>query len=218
MFLMKSLASSIAFAFLLTPALSFGAAGMYDNFVFTSTNGGALAFYDIGAVTVNPDFNTSNLGTFVSGTTFQVGAQQKSFKNNGTDVSSHSLLYRVWLTSGGASGTFTSVSMPFQWNFGDAGAPAGLNSPGDQQWGGDSQGANGNPIEISSNVLSGLANGSYTLEVFSQITTNSVNSAGTLFNNNGGSNYRATFTLVPEPSRALLLGFGAIGLLVRRRR
>ncbi len=199
----------------LVPALSHGAAGMYDQYVFTSLNGGALAFYDTGASSANPDFQGAVLGTFNRFTdTLAVGGQEKSFKNNSTDVTSHSTWWRITEVGG----SFTSVSMPYQWGFPDAGRPANLNSAGDQQWGGDSQGANGNPIEISSNVFAGLLNGTYTLEVYSQITTNSVNAAPVIFTNNGGANYKASFTLVPEPSRTMFLGLGLIGLIFRRRR
>jgi len=194
----------IAFAALF-PAVSYGSAGMFDQFIFTSANGGALAFYDIGAVTGNPDFQGTILGTFDRFTdTLQVGGQGKSFKNSGSDVTSHSLLWRI-TEQGGA---FTSVAMPFQFDIGG----------GDQQWGGDSQGANADPIELSSSVFSGLTNGTYTLEVYSQITTNGVNAAATIFNNNGGANFTATFTLVPEPSRAMLACLGLVGLITRRRR
>jgi uncharacterized protein (TIGR03382 family) len=98
--------------------------------------------------------------------------------------------------------------MPFQFN-------TGVNS--DQQWGGDSQGSNSDPIEISGNVLSGLTNGTYTLDVYSFITTNGVNANATIFNNVAGNNYKATFTVVPEPAAAAL-GLLGTALLLRRRR
>ena len=187
---------------------AFGAAGIFDSFLFTTTTVTApLSYYDIGATTVNPDFQGSALGSFTAGssTLFIVG-QQKSYKNNGTDVTSHSIQWRVW--SGSPSGSFTTVAMPFQLN---------LATPGDQQWGGDTQGSNSDPIEVSSNILSGLTNGNYTLEVFSRITTNGVNADATINNNNSGNNFQATFTVVPEPSAALLGGLGALMLLRRRR-
>ncbi len=194
----------------------FAASGIYDSFLFTTTNGGGLTFYDIGAVTPNTDFDSANLGTFSLTDTYQLGGQQKSFKNNFSDVLSHGVFWRVWLTSGGATGSFTGVNMPFQWNQTDGGHPANLNSAGDQQWGGDVQGANSS-LTLSSNILSGLAPGNYTLEAYSQITTNSVDAAPVIGNVNGGLNYKATFTLVPEPSAAALGLLGA-AMLVRRRR
>lgn len=116
---------------LLATSHSFGAAGIYDSFLFTTTTGSApLNFYDIGAVTVNPDFQNSNLGIFQLTDNLRLGGQEKSSKDNGTDVTSHSLFWRVWLTSAGASGSFASVNMPFQWNKGDFNAPSGLNNAG----------------------------------------------------------------------------------------
>lgn len=190
---------------------SHGAAGIYDSFVFTTTNGAApLTFYDIGAVTANPEFDGANLGVFNIGGVLQLGGQQKSFKNGGTDVTAHNIYWRI------NTGSFTSVGMPFQWNTGDLGAPSGLNNFGDQQWGGDVQGANGSLV-LSTNVLSGLTPGNYTLEVYSEISTNGVNASPTIGNVNGGNNYKASFTVIPEPSAALLGGIGMLALLRRRR-
>ncbi|MBK8040383.1 MAG: PEP-CTERM sorting domain-containing protein [Verrucomicrobiaceae bacterium] len=202
-------------AILFIPSAGFGAVGIYDTFAFTSINGGGLNFYDAGATTVLPEFQGSTIGTFNRFTdTLQIGGQQKSFKNTGSDVTSHSTFWRI-LELGGA---FTSVAMPFQWNRGDFGAPGNLNNTGDQQWGGNSEGANGNPIEISSNVFSGLLNGTYTLQFYTQITTNGVDAASSVLNDNGGSYYNANFTLVPEPSKALVAGLGLSALFFRRRR
>ncbi len=85
----------------------------------------------------------------------------------------------------------------------------------DQQWGGDVQGNNGT-LALSTNVIP-LSAGAYTLEAYSQIATNSVNAANPIGNVNGGSNYRANFTVVPEPSSAPLGLLGSL-LLLRRRR
>jgi hypothetical protein len=196
----------IACATLLATGSVFGAAGIYDSFVFTTTNGAApLTFYDIGTATINADFDNADLGTFDVGDTLQLGGQQKSWKS-GSDVNGHKLYWKV-------SGGFTGVTMAFQWNQGDLGNPGNLNNPGDQQWGGDVQGGNSSLI-LSSNVLAGLTPGDYTLVVYSSITTDN---AGEISNNNGGADYTATFTVVPEPSAALLGGLGLIGLLRRRR-
>lgn len=212
---MKALRALFAIATLLVPATGFGAVGIYDAYAFTSLNGGGLSFYDIGAVTGNPDFQGSTLGTFNRFTdNLQLGGQQKSYKNSGSDVTGHTIFWRI-LELGGS---FASVNMPFQWNSGDPGAPGGLNNSGDQQWGGDSQGANGNPLELSSNVFAGLLNGTYTLQVYSQISTNGVNAPSTVLNDNGGSYFSASFTLVPEPSKSLFGMLGLFGLFLRRRR
>lgn len=199
----------IASLALLVPGATFGAAGIYDSFVFTTTTGGPpLAYYDIGASTLNPEFYGANLGSFSLSDTLQIGGQQKSYKNDFTDVTSHSIYWRV-------SGGFTGVNMPFQWNNGDFGAPSGLNNPGDQQWGGDVQGSNGSLV-LSGNILSGLTPGVYVLEVYSEITTNGVNASSVIANNNATNNYKASFTVIPEPAGASLALIGA-GLLLRRR-
>lgn len=199
--------SSLVLSALAMTGFSYGAAGIYDSFLFTTTTGSTpLTFYDIGAVTINADFNGANLGSFALGSTLQIGGQQKSFKNGGTDVTAHNLFWKV-------TGGFTGVGMPFQWNQGDGGAPSGLNNPGDQQWGGDVQGANGSLV-LSGNVLSGLSAGNYTLEVYSEISTNNL---GNIANNNGGANYKASFTVIPEPASAVL-GLLGTAILLRRRR
>ena len=203
---MKSL-SAIAATILLGIGPAFGAAGMFNQFVFTTTNTSApQTFYDVGATTGNPDFQGANLGTFTVGATYYLGGQQRTFKDNGSDVTSSGVAWRVY--SGSPSGAFTTVPMPFQFN-------TGVNN--DQQWGGDTQGSNGSPIEISTNILSGLTNGTYTLDVYTFITTNGVNASSTILNNVGGNDYKATFTVIPEPTSALLGFIGSLGLLRRRR-
>lgn len=198
----------------ITGSMAFGAAGIYDPYAIV--NG---TFYDLGGASVNPDYQGANLGTFDPATDqLFLGGQQKSFKNNGTDVTAHILDWRIW--QGSPSGSFSQINYSFQWNQGDSGAPGNLNNPGDQQWGTDVQGAN--TTDDAVNILTGLANGVYTLELFSQINTNGVNADPTIYNNNGGSNFTATFTVVPEPSVVSLLAgssvLGASFYLRRRRR
>lgn len=183
------------------------ATGLFDQFVIINT--GSNTYYDIGASTANADFQGANLGTFDPGTgsTMSLGGQGKSFKNSGSDVTGMQLQYRIW--QGTESGSFIPLSYAFQSNIGGG---------GDQQWGSDLAGANGTAFYTPGNLLAGLANGIYTLEVFSQISTNGNNTADPVFNNAGGANFEATFTVVPEPSRALLGLIGLAGILSRRRR
>ena len=188
-----------------------GASGMCDSFIFTSTDGTSPSFYyGLGGGTA---FAGADLGTFNSGAgdTLQFGGQQKSFKNNGTDVLAHTLHYSI------DSGSFQTVALNFQWNNGDGGAPTGLGTPGDQQWGGDISGANGS-FTVSADILSGLTNGVHTIAAYSSITTNGVDADVTIFNNVGGANYNATLTVVPEPSTTALLGLGGLALIMRRRK
>lgn len=197
---------------LIASTTGFAAAGIYDPFAIV--NG---AFYDLGATTVLPDYQGSFLGTFNPATQdLKLGGQQKSFKNNGTDVTGHFLSWRIY--SGAPSGSFSDISYPFQWNFGDPGAPGGLTAPGDQQWGTNVEGANATDASID--VLDSLAPGTYTLELYSRITTNSVDAPAEIFNNAGGANYTATFNVVPEPATVLLVGPTLLAGLfyIRRRR
>jgi MYXO-CTERM domain-containing protein len=190
----------------LLPLSSFGAAGMFDQYIIVNTGG--VAYFDIGASTANPDFQGASLGTFTSSDSLLLGGQGKSFKNNGSDVNGMQLFYRLW--QGTPSGSFSQFNYAFQID--NVGG-----TPGDQQWGSDVAGFNGSSF-YTGNLLTGLANGNYSLEVFSRITTNGNNAAAEIFNNAGGSNFTSAFTVVPEPSRALfsLIGLGA--LVLRRRR
>jgi hypothetical protein len=181
------------------------AAGIFDSFgiVRTTTN----TYYDIGAVTANPNFQGANLGTFdVTTDNLQLGGQTKTFKNSGTDVTGARIWYRIW--SGTESGSFTSRSYNFQLN---------LVTPGDQQWGTDVAGSNLTAV-YTSNLLTGLSNGNYTLEVYTEISTNGVNASPTIASNNSGNNFEATFTVIPEPSTYALLAGGLVGLMMLRRR
>lgn len=188
------------------PISGHASTGLFDQFIIINT--GSNTYYDIGATTGNPDFQGASLGTFNPGTgsTLSLGGQGKSYKNNGSDVTGMQLFYRIW--QGAESGSFTSFTYNFQSN---------QPTPGDQQWGSDVSGANLTAY-YTPNLLSSLANGTYTLEVYSQINTNSVDTANPVFNSNSGNNFEATFAVVPEPSRALLGMTGLVFLCLRRRR
>lgn len=197
---------SIVFTVMLLPGISFGAAGIFDELLWTTTstpfNFANTTFYEIDSDFSNlfgaTEFNGANLGTFNVDDTLFLSGEQKSFKNSGTDVTSHTLFWSVSGTGGSGSG---SLAYSFEADLGG----------GDQRWGAANSG------NITSNILSGLSAGDYTLSVWSRITTNGTDAATEIFNNQGGSNYNATFTVVPEPSAALLGGLGMLFLLRRRR-
>ncbi len=128
----------------------------------------------VGVSTPNPDFQGTNLGTFVVGSVPLTlnGGQIKTWKNGSSDVWGGNLNYRLY-PAGSPDGSFTAVPLPFD---------ANLPNPGDQQW-----------TNTAANVdlLSGLTEGSYTLEIYFDSPTNE----GTNYNNNGDANYTATFTV-----------------------
>jgi hypothetical protein len=196
----------IAIATSLMPGLAFGAAGIYDELIWVTTQSpfsyGTSTFYEIDSDTTNlfgaSEFHGASLGTFTAGSPLYLTAEQKSFKNNGTDVTSHTLFWSITGTGGSGSG---SLNLGFESDLGG----------GNQTWGADNFGG------LTSNILSGLGNGNYTLSVWSRITTNGVDAPTQIFNNRGGANYNATLTVVPEPTGALLSVLCVIGLLRRRR-
>jgi hypothetical protein len=129
-----------------------------------------------------------------------------TFKNGLSDVTGTTLNYRIY-TAGSPSGSFTPLSIGFTANatFADAAGTSYTNA-GDQKW---SNSASWNPV----NLLTGLTPGNYEIDIYLEAAT----SDGTAFSNNGGANYKATLTVVPEPSAALLGAIGALALLRRRR-
>ena len=182
----------------------FGATGVFGSYVniFTTTSTVYVAQQYTGS---NPLFNGTDLGDFELSDTLKIdNASVLTWKNGGGNVTGAEIQYRVYLTSG-TPGGYTTVSFGFGSN-----APStdlGGNSfsgSGDQEW----------KTGSDMNLLAGLSTpGDYTVELFFRAFTNE----GDRFSNNGGSNYKATFTVVPEPSAALLGGLGALALLRRRR-
>jgi hypothetical protein len=184
--------------------VSYGAAGIFDELIWTTTVTpfayGTSTFFEIDSDTTNlfgaSEFHGASLGSFALGSQLFLAGQQKSFKNNSTDVTGHTLF---WSLNGGL--TSQSLGYGFQADLGG----------GDQRWGTDHTGG------LTSNILSGLTPGNYTLSVWTSISTNGTNADSTIFNNRGGANYNATFTVIPEPTAALLGSLGMLGLLRRRR-
>jgi hypothetical protein len=200
-------AKSIAFSMLLLAhGGASGAAGIFDELIWTTTstpfNFASATFYEVDSDFTNrfgaAEFDGANLGTIDLGQTLFLTGEQKSWKDNGTDVTSHTLFWAVTGTGGSGSG-----SLAYNWE-----ANVGGN---DQRWGAANAG------NLTGNLLEGLGAGDYTLSVWTRITTNGVDAPGEIFNNRGGLNYNATFTIIPEPSAAMFGGLGMLALLRRRR-
>jgi len=168
------------------------AIGIFESYAIINKNGTGNTYYDAGASTGNADFQGANLGTFNSSINSLVlnGGEVKTFKNSGGDVFGAYLEYRIW--SGTPSGSFSETQLFFNSNLG---------GNGDQKW--DATGAN-------INLLQGLNSGTYTLEIYFRAPGNQ----GQAFDNRGGLNYEATFSVVPEPVTLALPIFGGLALLV----
>ncbi len=207
----RNLIATIA---LITAGNSNAASGIFGSYInVTSSNfGGTPIWYDVqvpmgGRASDPTDFAGFSFGTYdpsAGGTLNLTGAEVLTFKNGGSNVTGAGISYRIYLT-GFPSGSFTPQAIGFTADatFADAAGTSYAGS-GDQKW---------SSAVGTTNLLSGLPNGNYQMEIF--LTGQS--SDGPLFSNNGGSNYTASFSVVPEPSTAILGVIGSI-LLLRRRR
>ena len=154
-------------------------AGFNNTFIVLSLNGGANAYYDLNATTANTDFNGASLGTFAAGSSSLIlkGAEHNVYKCGGADLTSTRLYYRIYLTAS-PSGSYTSQSIGY--TSGGANGCGGQN----QQW---------SNTGLTTNLLTGLGAGAYTIEVYSDATITCC--GGTAFAANSSNNYKATFTV-----------------------
>jgi hypothetical protein len=204
----------------LTFSSAFGGTGIFGSYVGINANGSGNTFY--GAQQPGSNFLTAfqglDLGTFntvsASDTLLLSGAEVLTFKNGTGNVTGSEVQWKVnRVTAPTSDGSFAAVAVNFTADatFSDA-AGNSFSGGGDQKW------AN---IASTPDVLSGLSAGTivspiqYELEVFFRSFTNE----GDRFSNNGGSNFTATFEVVPEPSSyALLLGLVGLTFVMFRRR
>jgi hypothetical protein len=173
-----------------------GAGNVFNQVRTGSTPGtGAASGYDLTSDGVNPQF--LNFGSLSSSSNLTIkGFEYKTFNDNSSSVTFANLYYRIYPT-GSPTGSFTQIQ---------------TNSPisasgNNKTW----QVTNG-----SANLLNGLSNGNYTMEIYTESYTNGVNTAGNIFG--FSANPTATFTVVPEPTTWVLLAGGLTTLMVYRRR
>ncbi|MFZ4058194.1 MAG: autotransporter-associated beta strand repeat-containing protein, partial [Ferruginibacter sp.] len=154
-------------------------ANFNNTFIVLSLNGGGNAFYDLNATTGNPDFNTASLGTFAAGSSNLIlkGAEHNVTKCGSSDLTSTRLYYRIYLTAS-PSGSYTSQNIGFT-------STAGNGCGGQNQvW---------SNTGLTTNLLTGLGAGAYTIEVYSDAT---ITCCGNIaYAANSGNNYKATFTV-----------------------
>jgi hypothetical protein len=156
-------------------------AGFNNTFIVLSLNGGANTYYDLNATTTNQDFNGANLGSFAPGSSNLTlkGAEHNVYKCGSSDLTSTRLNYRIYLTAS-PSGAYTSPAIGYSSTTGN-----GCGGQ-DQVW---------SNTGLTTNLLSGLSAGAYTIEVYSDATVTNC-CGGTVFASNSGNNYKATFTVI----------------------
>ena len=167
----------------------FGSFVEINNTWYQTTNPGA------NQVTVFDGFNLGSVTSLVI-----TEASVLTFKNSGGNVTSAEIWWFV--NGGGAGSAIENIGFSSE---GPAIDPAGnsYGTTGDQNW----------QSPIGTDVAASLSQGNYTLSLFYRITSNE----GEFFDANGGGNYTATFTVVPEPSTLLLGLTGLLGLAISRR-
>ncbi|MDX9953373.1 MAG: hypothetical protein RBT75_04725, partial [Anaerolineae bacterium] len=153
------------------------AAGIFESYIVLNNT-----YYDVKAVTTNPDFNNQDLGTFIQDSTSLMlnGGEVKTYKNNGTNITSARLYYRIY-PSGNPSGSFTAINLLWAADLGN----------GDQKWA---------TSTASIDLLNGLNDGTYVLEIYYEASTNGADATPIIYDNNEGSNYKATFTVASTPT------------------
>lgn len=187
---MKKLVMSMA-AGLLFSASAMAATGWFEDYVIVSIDGGADQYYWIGA---DPGFGTqfdgADLGSL---TTLSFGADLKYWGDNGDTREGGALNVEV------DGGGFTE----YIWSHASIG-------------GNDAQGT---LASTTIDVTAGLTPGTYTVSVWAKSWgQNASGFGGDSFLSNGGANYTASFTVVPEPGTLALFGLGMAGLAVARSR
>lgn len=187
---------------------SFAATGIFGSYVQVTTDVDTV-YYAQQFSTASNSFQGADLGDFTTSATLNLSnASVLTFKNGGSNVTGAQIQYRVYEASA-TPGSFTPIGI----NFGSDASSTSLGGQaftggGDQEWRGLQTAA----VDLIAAV--GSTPGDYKLEVFLKSFTSS---DGDQFSNDGGNNYTADFTVVPEPSALLLGAIGSLILLRRRK-
>lgn len=190
--------------FILTSLLALGgvlnAQSIFNGYAYVSdtTAGTDTTWYNLSGSAQSSSLDGANLGTFSNA--LWLGGQT-GFWSNGQGVNFIEMGYSITGTAS-ANGT---IAYGFQ----------SYSAPNDQ-WGTDINGAI--TSDISTNLISAhsLTAGSYNISIYVQ---GAANNSSSIYDSNGGSNYNAAFTVVPEPtSYALLLGFAGLCFVMYKRR
>ncbi|NCG08316.1 MAG: hypothetical protein GWO81_01900 [Verrucomicrobia bacterium] len=189
--------------FILTSLLALGgvlnAQSIFNGYAYVSdtTAGTNSTWYNLSGSGQSTSFQGANLGTFSNA--LWLGGQT-GFDSVGNGVNFIEMGYSITGTAT-ANGT---IAYAFQ----------SFSAPNDQQ-GTDVNGAN--TSDISTNLISAhsLTAGSYNISIYVQ---GAPNNGSSIYDSNGGSNYNAAFTVVPETSTyALFAGLGVLAFVLTKR-
>ena len=148
-------------------------------------------------------FGGANLGVYTanSGTLVFRGGQVRTFKTPGANICEAFIHYRIYPQSG-TPGTFNSINL-FFWEECDPGnvfPSGGFCGPGNRKW--DLIIPDGTTVPYSPVDLTTYAPGNYVLEVYYELkgsSTNTTDCNESVLENNGGANYKATFSIQSTP-------------------
>ncbi len=161
------------------PQYNYSQDGHFDSAyaILNLNDSGSNTWYDLAGNSGNPDFNDTDLGIFDLGSDDLklIGTQHNMSKCNSCNITGSTMYYRIY-TYGSASGGYTGVSTSWQEN--------GWDGCGTQRW---------QNLSNSTNLLNGLGTGRYTIEIYSQASTNNCN--GDFYDSNSGNNYKAHFRI-----------------------
>lgn len=177
-----------------------GATGFFDNAYVVADSG---TFYQFEGTSdgVNPQLN-NGFGSLTAGDTFNIqGFEVKTFEDNGSEITHMNLFWTV--------DDFTTTNQ-IQIN------PAPAKDGNNRTW----QITSATQNLLDNNGEGALIAGNYTFKAYIEGYTNAINTPGNIYLNNGGSNYSAAFTVVPEPGTYALIAcsLGLAFVAIRRRR
>lgn len=168
---------SLFFALFIVICASSQTITVYESYVVLNIKNTGNTYYTLNGTSTNPYFDGYNLGTFGNTQSLVVvGGENNVLKCGGGYSNGGSFYYRVYPTSG-TPNSFTEIT-PLSWVANSDGA-CGANT--NEKW---------NVLSGTTNILTGLGDGSYTLEVYSLST-----GSNDAYSSNFGSNYKASFTI-----------------------
>jgi hypothetical protein len=147
--------------------------GIYESYIIMDVNTGGNTYYDLNATTGNGDFNGNNFGVFSTGNTLFLKGFEHKVWENGCSFDYSRLYYKVEESSDDSQ-SFSMLASVY----------AGYLGGNDHKW---------DITNENINILNGLEPGNYKITVYGEADTSCQDP---VFDNNVGSNYIATFSII----------------------